>query len=72
MQYRYFMMSYSFMPFILPLMFKRNNNYRKIYLFLIAAFFLFRFYATFEDMVWDYASVEDVLLKNYIWFLFYR
>ena len=72
MQYRYFMMSYSFMPFILPLMFKRNNNYRKIYLFLIAAFFLFRFYETFEDMVWDYASVEDVLLKNYIWFLFYR
>lgn len=66
MQYRYFMMSYTFMALILPLMFLRSKRFTKIYLLFIACFFFLRFYITFEDMVWNYAPVENVLFQNYI------
>lgn len=71
MQYRYFMMSYSFMAFILPLLFVKCKRFNKLYLLFIASFFFVRFYMTFEDMVWIYAPVEDVLLSNYISLLLY-
>lgn len=71
MQYRFFMMSYSFLPFILPLLFKKSTAVGRGYLFAVAAFFTMRFYLTFDDMPWQYAPVEDVLLRNYIWFLLY-
>lgn len=66
MQYRYFMMSYSFMPFILPLLFMRMKKFSQLYLFSISTFLIFRFYFTFDDLVWDYAPVYDILLQNYI------
>ena len=72
MQYRFFMMSYSFTPFILPLLFQRMKTLRKPYLFIVSTFLLFRFYFTFDDMVWDYAPTGDVLARNFFWFFNYR
>ncbi len=66
MQYRYFMISYSFMPFILPLLFLRMRKFSQLYLFSISTFLILRFYFTFKDIGWDYAPVYDVLLQNYI------
>lgn len=72
MQYRYFMMSYSFMPFILPLLFMRMRKFSQLYLFTIPTFLILRFYFTFKDIVWDYAPVYDILLQNYIGLLLYK
>lgn len=71
MRYRYFMMSYSFMAFILPLLFVKGKRFNKLYLLFIAGFFFIRFYMTFEDMAWIYAPVDNVLLSNYISLLLY-
>ncbi len=64
MQYRYFMMSYGFIPFILPLLSRKLNLGWKIYLFVIPAFFFLRFYLTFEEIIYTYAPVEYVALGN--------
>ncbi len=64
MQYRYFMMSYGFIPFILPLLSWKINFGEKIYLLIIPVFFFFRFYFTFEQITFRYAPIEYVLLGN--------
>lgn len=66
MRYRYFMMSYAFWPFLLPLLIKKKNSLLKPYLLVVVAFLFFRFFATFEAMPWKYASLEDVLTDNVV------
>lgn len=72
MQYRYFMMSYGFIAFILPLLYKKTNLVSNIYLFILPCFLIIRFYATFNDIVFDYAPVENILSDNIFQLLFYR
>lgn len=44
-QYRFFYYSYTFIPLLLPLMFYRSNqNYDKIYCFVVSFFFISRFF----------------------------
>lgn len=66
MQYRYFMMSYSFWPFVIPLWFKKKSLYASVTLSMICVFFFFRFFLTFDDMVWHYTSVDNALTCNAI------
>lgn len=64
MRYRYFMMSYAFWPFVLPLLVRKNLMVLKGYLAVIVIFLFFRFFITFDAMPWTYAPVEDVLTSN--------
>ena len=66
MQYRYFMMSYSFWPFIIPLAFRRQSMAESVTLTSICVFLFFRFFLTFEDMAWHYTSLENALTCNVI------
>lgn len=66
MQYRYFMMSYSFWPFVIPLLFKKKSLYSSVTLSMICVFFFFRFFLTFDSMVWHYTSVDNALACNAI------
>lgn len=64
MQYRYFMMSYVFIPFIMPLASRKLILAEKLFLIAIPAFLFFRFYMTFDDIVFDFAPVEDVMTSD--------
>lgn len=64
MRYRFFMMSYAFWPFVLPLLVRKNGMLLKGYLAVIVIFLFFRFFITFDAMPWTYAPVEDVLTSN--------
>lgn len=66
MQYRYFMMSYGFLPFLLPLLVSKQTWYTQAYLFGAAFFFTVRFFFTFDDIIWKYALVESVMLDNVV------
>lgn len=73
MQYRYFMMSYGFMPFLLPQLFRRMDvAVNKVFLIGVVVFFVIRFYATFEDIVFDYAPMENILLDNVLSLFMYK
>lgn len=61
MQYRYFMMSYSFWPFVIPLLFSKKSLWENIVLASICIFLFIRFYLTFENMPWQYTSVTNAL-----------
>lgn len=71
MQYRYFMLTYIFVPLSYPLLAK-ETPFDKAWLFVIPAFMVFRFFITFEDIVYEYAPIEDILLSNPFSLLFYR
>ena len=64
MQYRYFMMSYGFIPFILPLVSKKQGAIRNIVLIMIPIFFFLRFFITFEDITFQYAPLDNVMTSN--------
>ena len=64
MQYRYFMMSYSFWPFIIPLLFRKRSMYQTVVLTSLCTFLFLRFFITFESMAWHYTSVENALTCN--------
>lgn len=66
MQYRYFMMSYSFWPFIIPLLYVKKSRFISILLTLICVFLFFRFFLTFESMAWHYTSIDNALTCNVI------
>lgn len=63
MQYRFFMMSYGFIPLILPLLAKKKS-YEKAWLVIVPFFFFLRFFFTFEDIVFKYAPVEYIAFGN--------
>lgn len=64
MQYRYFMMSYGFIPFILPVFFRKLNQLEFLYLLVIPVFLILRFYFTFESIPFTYAPLEIILFGN--------
>lgn len=64
MQYRYFMMSYTFLPFILPLLSRKLSGFERGVLVAVPLFLFLRFYSTFDDIAFDYAPVETVLISN--------
>lgn len=75
LQYRFFMMSYVFIPFLFPQIF--DNRYfpvslNKFFNLVIPVFLIIRFYVTFEDIVFEYAPLSDVLVNNFFYLLTYR
>lgn len=68
-QYRYFMMLFAFMPFIYPFAFDNIRN-RDMLLKVIAVVMILWFYYQFELIVWDYASLVDIIIKSPIFLLF--
>lgn len=74
LQYRFFMLTYVFIPFIFPQIFEicHVSSLNRCLLFFIPFFMFIRFYVTFEDIVFDYAPVEYVIFDNFISLLTYR
>lgn len=64
MQYRFFMMTYSFIPFIFPMFIRNLTVVCKFYLFAVSVFLIGRFYITFDDIVFKFAPCSDVLTMN--------
>lgn len=64
MQYRYFMMSYGFIPFIIPLFFRKLNQLELLYLLVLPVFLILCFYFTFESIPFSYAPLEIILFGN--------
>lgn len=64
MQYRYFMMTYSFIPFIFPMFWRKYSVYTKLYLSVLCFFLVMRFYMTFDDIPFRFAPCSDVLSMN--------
>lgn len=68
-QYRLFYYSYSFIPLLLPLLFKDRTWISKFYQFSISLFFVVRFFLTYNDSAWTYAPVQNILSSTiyYYW-----
>lgn len=64
MQYRFFMMTYSFVPFILPMLFRKATSCCKLYLSFVSLFLIVRFFLTFDDISFKFAPCEDVMTMN--------
>lgn len=62
-QYRYFMMLFAFMPFIYPFAFNNIRN-RDTLLKMISVVMIVWFYCQFEQIVWDYAPLVDIIIKS--------
>lgn len=71
MQYRFFYYTYSFIPFLLPLLIKKTNTYANIFYIGLSCFFIIRFFVLYDKMVWQYASLLDVLLLPFPYLLTY-
>jgi len=68
-QYRYFMMTYFFVPFFLPYISSQVQKRDNI-LVLIAGLSLSTFYVFFEHIIWQYAPVFDIIIKSPILLMF--
>lgn len=68
-QYRYFMMTYTFIPYFMPFIF-RNIKYRDTLLKYSSLASVITFFYFFEDIYWIYAYVADIILFPPIWLIF--
>lgn len=59
-QYRYFMMVYAFMPFILPFISEKIRK-RNYYLKLVSILMVVWFYFQFEKIIWHYAPELHIM-----------
>ena len=59
-QYRYFMMSYVFIPFILPYLLYTKNYFHKVYLITLNIFFIFRFFQLHNSGDFHYDAFADI------------
>jgi len=64
-QYRYFMASYIFFPLVIPNLFQKPTLINTLCLSAITLFFFLRFFLTFENIIWEYAPVQDIMFKNF-------
>lgn len=71
MQYRFFMMTYIYIPFILPLLLK-NTLYDRMWLTLLPFIMVLRFFFTFENIAFEYASIDEIIFYNPLSLLLYR
>lgn len=68
-QYRYFMMTYTFIPFFMPFIFKKNNL-RDLFLKCTASISILTFFLYFESIYWIYAPVSDIIIYPPFWLIF--
>lgn len=62
-QYRFFYYSYSFIPLLLPLLFKDRTKISTIFQFGISLFLIVRFFLTYNDSGFTYAPVLNLLAQ---------
>ncbi|MBO7427317.1 MAG: EpsG family protein [Paludibacteraceae bacterium] len=72
MKYRFFNMSYMYMPFIVPLMFSRSQNLHKVYLLAVSIFFPIFFFTTFHKHPFNFASTSEIILDSLYSLITYR
>ena len=65
LQYRFFFFAYSFIPFIIPYLFKSETIYSKLYCFAFSSLFIFRFFYTFEEITFEYAPLDVIIIAPY-------
>lgn len=65
LQYRFFFFAYSFIPFIIPHLFKNGTIVSKLYCTAFSCFFIARFFYTFEGLTWDFAPLEVIVFAPY-------
>lgn len=62
LQYRFFYYSYSFVPLLLPLLFK-EQRLSQLYQLVISMFFVVRFFITHNESTFCYASVANLIVQ---------
>lgn len=62
-QYRFFYYSYSFIPLLLPLLFKDRTKISTIFQFGISLFFIVRFFLTYNDSGFTYAPTVNLFAQ---------
>lgn len=72
LRYRFFNMSYMYMPFVVPLFLGSVRNIHRYYLTVVSVFFLFFFFFNLDKSPFNYASVSDVIMSDLISLLTYR
>lgn len=65
LQYRFYFFAYSFIPFIVPYLFKVGTIYSKLYCIALSCLFIVRFFSTFEDLTWEYTSIDKIMIAPY-------
>ena len=68
-QYRFFMMVYTFMPFILPYLFYKTNILSKFYLTGISVLFFTRFLLIHNIGTFKYATLSEILCNTIFHYL---
>ncbi len=63
-QYRFAMMSYTFIPIIIPYLFYKTNVIKYVYLPLICIFFIVRFFIYHNVGTFKYAPISDLILNT--------
>ena len=70
LQYRFFYYTYSFIPFVLPLVVSQYSINRKWVDQIIPLFFIIRFILLHEHQAWQYAPWSELLITPFIYYLF--
>lgn len=64
-QYRFFFYCYSFVPFLLPVIFSKDNFYGKVFNWVVPIFFIVRFFMLHGHTGWKYAPMLDFLVSPF-------
>lgn len=63
-QYRFFFFLYSILPFLFPLIMRKNLSWSKVICVIMSLFIVVRFFLTY-DHFFEYAPVDEALLYPY-------
>jgi hypothetical protein len=63
LQYRFFYYGYSFIPLLLPMLVSKRNKLSPLYYTGVSLFFIVRFFVLYDDIIWKYAPLTDVLFQ---------
>ena len=66
-QYRFFFMSYFFIPFILPQLFEKKTVMSKWYCLAMVCFFFARFWWTLDSQNFVYGNTAEFIVCPYFW-----
>jgi hypothetical protein len=71
-QYRFFYCIYSFIPLLLPILVSKDNKLLSgLFYTLVCLFFIDRFFVSYDNMIWEYAPLSDILFFPLPYILFH-
>ena len=59
--YRYFFVIYTFLPFLVPLLFNKHQKFNFIFNSFLIFFMILFFFNSFQNSVWNYAPLEEMI-----------